>query len=199
MAKHDLYALRGAGILAVVAAAFVAGPEVGTRLGAAFDWKGPRIAGPSFRIDGWIDPPLYTRTPPLMIDLARGQSLKAPAHSTVVIRIAGEGSAEVKPGKGLTSLPPKAGQRTDLREERYTLNGSSELTVSTGFAQSVTLTIEAIPDRLPEIAFTTPPEVNARGTFTLAYKGKDDYGITSTEGLVEKAEGGVGRSLVAPP
>jgi uncharacterized protein (TIGR02302 family) len=199
MPRRDRYALRAAGLLALVTSAFVAGPEIGSRLAAAFDWRDPEVATASFRIDGWIDPPLYTRTPPLMIDLARGQSLRAPVNSTVVIRIAGEGSAEVKPGKGLTPLPPKAGQRADMREERYTLNGSSELTVSTGFAQSVTLTIEAIPDRLPEIAFTTPPEVNARGTFTLSYKGKDDYGITALEGTVEKADNSRGRSLVPAP
>ena len=29
--------------------------------------------------------------------------------------------------------------------------------------------------------------MNARGTFTLIYKGKDDYGITSAEGVVERA------------
>jgi len=63
----------------------------------------------------------------------------------------------------------------------------------------VTLTIEAIPDRLPEIAFTTPPEVNARGTFTLSYKGKDDYGIASLDGIVEKADNSKGRSLVPAP
>jgi uncharacterized protein (TIGR02302 family) len=199
MPRRDRYALRAAGLLALVTSAFVAGPEIGSRLAAAFDWRDAQTATASFRIDGWIDPPLYTRTPPLMIDLARGQSLKAPIHSTVVIRVAGEGSAEVKPGKGLTPLPPKAGQRTDMREERYKLEGSSELTVSTGFANSVTLTIEAIPDRLPEIAFTTPPEVNARGTFTLSYKGKDDYGITALEGIVEKADSGKGRSLVPAP
>ncbi|MBF9198191.1 TIGR02302 family protein [Microvirga terrestris] len=199
MPRRDRYAVRAAGLLALVTSAFVAGPEIGSRLAAAFDWRDPKIATASFRIDGWIDPPLYTRTPPLMIDLARGQNLKAPVHSTVVVRIAGEGNAEVKPGKGLTPLPPKAGQRADMREERYTLEGSSELTVSTGFAHSVTLTIEAIPDRMPEVAFTTPPEVNARGTFTLSYKGKDDYGINALEGIVEKADNSRGRSLVPAP
>ncbi len=199
MPRRDRFALRAAGLLALVTSAFVAGPEIGSRLAAAFDWRDAETATAPFRIDGWIDPPLYTRTPPLMIDLARGQSLNAPIHSTVVIRIAGEGSAQVKPGKGLAPLPPKTGQRADMREERYKLEGSSELTVSTGFANSVTLTIEAIPDRLPEIAFTTPPEVNARGTFTLSYKGKDDYGIVSLEGIVEKADKSRGRSLVPAP
>ncbi|MET0528256.1 MAG: TIGR02302 family protein, partial [Microvirga sp.] len=200
MPRRDRYALRAAGILALVTSAFVAGPEIGSRLAAAFDWRNVQAAGPSFRIDGWIDPPLYTRMPPLMIDLAKGQSLRAPIRSTLVIRIAGEGTAEISHGKGLTALPPKGNQRADLREDRYTLDGSTELTVKTGFANSVTLNIEAIPDRMPEIAFAGPPEVNARGTFTLMYKGKDDYGISSIEGVVEKADGSKGRSLVpAPP
>jgi uncharacterized protein (TIGR02302 family) len=199
MPRRDRYALRAAGLLAVVTSAFVAGPELGSRLGAAFDWREKVASGPTFRVDGWVDPPLYTRMPPLMIDLARGQTLRAPVNSTVVIRLAGEGKAEITPGQGLAALPPKGNQRADLREERYVLNGSSELTISTGFAQSVTLTLEAIPDRAPEIAFTKPPEVNARGTFTLSYKGKDDYGITALEGVVAKADG-KGRSLVpAPP
>jgi uncharacterized protein (TIGR02302 family) len=200
MPRRDRYALRAAGILALVTSAFVAGPEIGSRLKAAFDWREASASAPSFRIDGWIDPPLYTRMPPLMIDLAKSQSLRAPIHSTIVIRVAGDGTAEIKAGKALTALPPKGNQRADLREERYTLDGSGELTVSTGFAHSVTLNLEAIPDRIPEIAFAGPPEINARGTFTLVYKGKDDYGITSLEGLVEKADGSKGRSLVpAPP
>jgi uncharacterized protein (TIGR02302 family) len=199
MPRHDRYALRAAGLLALVASAFVAGPEIGSRLMAAFDWRHIDASAPAFRVDGWIDPPLYTRMPPLMIDLAREQRLRAPINSTVVIRVAGEGNAEVTPGQGLTPLAPKGNQRADLREERFTLEGSSELSIRTGFAQSARLSIEAIPDTPPEIAFAAPPEVNARGTFTLLYKGKDDYGITSTEGLVEKAEGGKGLSLVAAP
>ncbi|MFD0461258.1 DUF4175 family protein [Microvirga aerilata] len=63
MARRDRYALRAAGLLAVVTSAFVAGPEIGLRLAAAFDWRKIETASPSFRIDGWIDPPLYTRSP----------------------------------------------------------------------------------------------------------------------------------------
>ncbi|HZH51163.1 MAG TPA: TIGR02302 family protein [Microvirga sp.] len=199
MPRHDRYALRAAGLLALVASAFVAGPEIGSRLAAAFDWRQLEASAPAFRIDGWIDPPLYTRMPPLMIDLAKGQNMRAPINSTVVVRIAGEGNAEVTPGQGLVPLPAKGNQRVDLREERFTLQGSGELSIRTGFAQGVKLTIEAIPDDPPIVAFANPPEINARGTFTLSYKGQDDYGITSTEGIVEKAEGGKGRSLVDAP
>ncbi|QFU15350.1 TIGR02302 family protein [Microvirga thermotolerans] len=199
MPRHDRFALRAAAVLSVIASAFVAGPEIGSRLAAAFDRSAPGAGAPGFRIDGWIDPPLYTRTPPLMIDLAKGQHLKAPARSTVVIRVAGEGHAEISPGKGLAALPPKGGQRADLREERFTLENSADLTVRTGLASSVTLSIEAVPDRPPEVTFAGPPEVNPRGVFTLAYKARDDYGIASAEGLVEKSKGPRERSLVQAP
>ena len=69
-----------------------------------------------------------------MIDLAKSQTLRAPVHSTVVIRIAGEGKAEITPGAGLKPLPPKQNARADLREERFALEANSEISVKTGFA-----------------------------------------------------------------
>ncbi|WP_112662343.1 TIGR02302 family protein [Microvirga flavescens] len=199
MPRRDRLALRAAGLLTVAASAFVAGPEIGERLKAAFDWRAPSPRSTAFRVDGWIDPPLYTRLPPLMIDLSQGeQRLRAPVRSTIVIRIAGDGEATVKPERGLTPLPETATRRQDLREQRFTLDGGAELSVKTGFSHAMRLIVEAVPDSPPEIAFTGQPEVNARGTFTLAYKGKDDYGISSIEGLVEKADI-KGRSLVPAP
>ncbi len=199
MPKRDRYAVRAAGLLAVIASAFVAGPELGTRLAAAFDWRGPRAAAPTFRVDGWIDPPLYTRTPPLMIDLAGGtQVLRAPVKSTVVLRVAGEGDVSITPGRGLTALPQPESQRTDLREQRFTLEGDAELSVRTGLASGVTLRVDAIPDRPPEISFASPPEVNARGTFNLAYRGRDDYGIAAAEAILEKGDGFRGKRTLVP-
>jgi uncharacterized protein (TIGR02302 family) len=199
MPRRDPRAWRAAGLVAVVTSAFFAGPEVGTRLAAAFDWRAPETA-PTFRVDGWIDPPLYTRTPPLMIDLASTgeQHLRAPVKSTVVIRIAGKGDVTLTPGRGLAALPQPESTRADLREQRFTLTESAELTIRTGIAGGKRLHVEAIPDRAPEIALTAPPELNARGTFNLAYRMKDDYGVVSAEGLVEKGEGLVGRRSLVP-
>lgn len=199
MPRRDRYALRAAGLLAVAASAFVAGPEIGSRLAAPFDWRLPAEAGPGFRVDGWIDPPLYTRTPPLMIDLAAGeQQLRAPVKSTLVIRIAGRGEVTLNPGSGLTPLPAPENQRPDLREHRFTLTGPADLGVRTGIASGLRLRIDAIPDHPPEIVFAGPPETNGRGTFTLNYRAKDDYGLSSAEGLVEKGDASAGRRTLAP-
>jgi uncharacterized protein (TIGR02302 family) len=196
MARRDRYALRGFAIVGVAASAFVAGPEIGARLSAAFDWRTP-AALPSFRVDGWIDPPLYTRMPPLMIDLAAGtQRLRAPVKSTLVIRVAGKADVTVTPGKGLAPLPGPDNPRPDLREERFRLDGDAEVSVRTGLAGGLRLTVEAIPDHPPTISFAGPPESNARGTFNLTYRARDDYGVVSVEGLIE---GGGHRTLVPAP
>uniref|UniRef100_UPI003AB9350D DUF4175 family protein n=1 Tax=[Ruminococcus] torques TaxID=33039 RepID=UPI003AB9350D len=57
--------------------------------------------------------------------------------------------------------------------------------------------MEAIPDTPPEVRRVGALEVNARGTFNLTYRAKDDYGIASAEGLVEALAGT--RSQVPPP
>ncbi|GJE00240.1 hypothetical protein GMJLKIPL_2159 [Methylobacterium isbiliense] len=200
MARRDPYALRAALLLAAVGGAFVAGPEAGERLRAAFDWRGPPAAAPAFRIDGWIDPPLYTRLPPLIVNLAEAdQRLRAPVNATLVIRIAGAAEATVTPGSGLRPAPAAA-QKPGLllREERFVLTGgTADLTVQTGLSRSHRLTVETIPDRPPEIAFAGPLESNGRGTFTLAYRAKDDYGIAGAEGVVEAQTRA--RTLVPPP
>ena len=198
MPRRDRYAVRGAAVVAVVASAFLAGPEAWTRLAAAFDWRAPAAPGPTLRIDGWIDPPLYTRTPPLMIDLAGGeQRLRAPVRSTVVVRVAGKGDVAVTPGAGLAAQPGPENPKPDLREQRFELTGDAELAVRAGLS-GVRLRIEAIPDLPPEVSYAAPPETNARGTFTLTYRAKDDYGVVAMEGLVARGEGYSGRRTLVP-
>ena len=207
MARRDPFALRAALLVATAASLFVAGAEWRPRLLSAFDWQAPPPAGPSFRVDGWIDPPLYTRLPPLVVAMA-GETprLRAPVNSTLIIRIAGHGEAVLAPKVGLKPLPakvPPAGQKpppaaaTDLREDRFQLTGGmADLSITTG---DVTrhLVIETIPDTAPEIQRIGGLDVNARGTFNLTYRAKDDYGIASAEGVVEPLA--QTRALVPPP
>jgi uncharacterized protein (TIGR02302 family) len=200
MPRRDPFALRAGLLVATAATLFVAGPEAGRRLGAAFDWRGIVDPAPSFRVDGWIDPPLYTRLPPLMIDLAAGgQLLRAPVGSTVVIRVAGRGDAEITSSPGLTELPTPAAAKPDLREQRFKLSNSADLDVRTGLTGRTRLSVEVIPDRVPEVALASPPETNPRGGFTLAYRAKDDYGLASAEAVIEQSESAGRRSLVPAP
>jgi uncharacterized protein (TIGR02302 family) len=200
MTRHDPYALRAGLVVAAVATLFVAGPEWRTRIGAAFDWQEPAAPGPNFRVDGWIDPPLYTRLPPLLIAMdGTDQHLRAPVNAQLIVRIAGQGRAAAD-----TTLTPNAGlvpvqgqdARPDLREERYRIVGAAELTIVTPAGRQ-RLTVDAIPDRPPEVTAVGGPEVNGRGTFNLTYRAKDDYGISSAEAVVEPLK--AGRALVPVP
>ncbi len=199
MPRHDPFALRAGLVVAAAASLFVAGPEWRERLGSAFDWREAAAAGPNFRIDGWIDPPLYTRLPPLAIAMSGGeQRLRVPVNSQLIVRIAGEGPAQtvLTPNTGLKPVPGKEA-RPDLREDRFrVVGGQAELTIAAP-GQTQRLIVEAIPDLPPEVRSVGGPEVNGRGTFNLSYRAKDDYGIASAEGIVEPIEGA--RSLVPPP
>ena len=200
MTRRDPYALRAGIVVAAVASLFVAGPEWRARVAAAFDWHEPVAPGPNFRVDGWIDPPLYTRLPPLLIAMdGSDQHLRAPVNAQLIVRIAGQGKAAANttltPNAGLTPIPGQE-DRPDLREERYRIVGGAELVIVTPAGRQK-LTVDAIPDRPPEVTAVGGPEVNGRGTFNLTYRAKDDYGISSAEGVIEPLR--AGRSLAPVP
>ncbi|MCJ2031500.1 TIGR02302 family protein [Methylobacterium sp. J-043] len=222
MPGHDPLALRAGVLVVALAALFVAGPEWRGRVAAAFDWREPQAAAPSFRVDGWIDPPIYTRVPPLIVTMSGTpkdtvQRLRAPVNSTLIVRIAGQGEAELTPNAALVPVAKdekaasarptlqnetrgaKANEtRATLREERFRLaGGTAELGIAASGSEPQRLVIETIPDQPPEVRRVGDLEVNGRGTFNLSYRAKDDYGIASAEGLVEPLK--AGRSLVPVP
>lgn len=201
MPRRDRFAFRAVGILALVASAFVAGPDLTGRLTSAFEWRAPAPAPPAFRVDGWIDPPIHTRIPPLMIDLAAGvQTLRAPVNSTVVVRMAGAGEIKLEPRGGLKAeAPAEAVEGQTLREERFTLSSDAELDLRTDSGQALSLIIESIPDDAPTIALAGPPEVQARGQFNLNYRADDDYGVAVTRGVISLPQAAEGRRTLVPP
>ena len=109
----DRYALRGGIVVALLACAFVAGPQRYARVAAAFDFGEGAAAGASYRLDAWIDPPPYTGKPPVLLDLAASArdpdhplAVSAPAGSVVIIRSSGGSPAEIETTGPL--LPPPA-------------------------------------------------------------------------------------------
>uniref|UniRef100_UPI001E5B572C TIGR02302 family protein n=1 Tax=Methylobacterium sp. Leaf118 TaxID=2876562 RepID=UPI001E5B572C len=218
MPRHDPRALRAGALVAALAALFVAGPEWRPRIAAAFDWREPPAAAPSFRVDGWIDPPIYTRMPPLIVTMsgqagAPVQRLRAPVNATLIVRVAGQGEATLTPNAALVPVAVEEGARKPapraalnqaaetraaLREERFRLvGGTAELGIAASGSEPQRLVIETIPDHPPEVRQIGGIDVNGRGTFTLTYRAKDDYGIASAEGVVEPLK--AGRSLVPVP
>lgn len=216
MAARDRYALRAGALIAVAAAAFVAGPEKYPRVLAAFDWQtnGPIAQG--FRLDAWIDPPPYTGRPPIMLNVkdsaaARRKRIEAPVGSKVVVRSSVGAGVTVETAGALDA--PKPGKPTAAnaakpaaagnREKRWSLRGDGRLVVRRYGNVLAAYDLVAIPDRPPVISLVGEPRRNVRGSLTLRYKIDDDYGVTSAEADFSKpridGKPATGRTLVAPP
>ena len=224
---RDRYALRGAAALAVVATAFIAGPEKYARVLAAFDWRTPGALSQSYRLDAWIDPPAYTGKPPIILSLRdeagaqksnAARKVSAPVGSTIIVRssenanvtIETEGAlhapkAEEKPAGGdvrTSAAPPRQAAISDT-ESRWTLRGDARLVLKRFGAVVAVFDINSIPDRAPKITLKETVRPNARGSLTIGYKIEDDYGVIGAEATFTKPVIGgrpvSGRSLVEPP
>jgi uncharacterized protein (TIGR02302 family) len=77
LALRDPMALRALILFLVVASFFAAPGERMKRIAAAFDWNGV-VAAANFRIDAWVNPPIYTGRAPVMLQgLRPGQAVTA--------------------------------------------------------------------------------------------------------------------------
>lgn len=204
-AQFDRYGLRGGLIVALVAAAFIAGSERSWRLALAFDWRGAgAFETASSRADGWIDPPAYTHLPPLMLDLsgAGQREVTAPINSILVLRFSGqrgsfwENSIETT-GK-LQAQPVAQTDNSGIIERRYLVSGASDLSVRTP-GGTAHLTINVIPDHPPTIAFNDRPETTRRGGLTISYKAGDDYGVIAAQAVVSLPGEEAEQALVPAP
>ncbi|HSM40892.1 MAG TPA: DUF4175 family protein, partial [Afifellaceae bacterium] len=105
MARRDPNAWRFVVPVLLAAAFFVANGEYLNRLGEAFTAvTAPVPATVSARIDAWIDPPAYTRQPPVFLtrertetDLAVADALRpsVPEHSVLTVRVVAEEAPRV--------------------------------------------------------------------------------------------------------
>ena len=197
LARRDPFALRALALVAAVAAGFVAGDEKNARLAAAFDWRaGDRLLGASDRIDAWFEPPAYTGRPAIVLG-PQGGAVEAPIGALLHLR---PESAHVSIDGALslaasdTSDAPGVVKPDNPPAPAYRLTGAARLTLPDGRRFEVT----AIPDLPPSAELTERPRNNVRGSMTLAYEARDDYGVAGMEAVFETKPGGR-RALYAPP
>jgi len=205
MADRDRRALRAIPVLALVTAAFVAGPDWRDRLssGFAWNWRFDLAAQNASRLDGWIDPPRYTRRPPVMLDLASGAApagpMRVPVNSILVVQAAGD-DLTVSAGSGLAPAPGEAGDAppAGLQRVRYRITGDGEVSIRAGGGAHV-IQFQAISDQPPKVTLKGKPAGGARGSLTITYTATDDYGLASGRAGIRRIGGGAGRSLAEPP
>jgi uncharacterized protein (TIGR02302 family) len=207
LAKRDPWALRIVALLAACGAGIAAGPEWRGRLMQPFDWKSAPLPVAGSRIDGWIDPPAYTRVAPTILTIAAGEAartVKAPVNSTLVIRAAGASDLSITTSGGLAAIESDKKPADGAIEKRWTIAENGTVEVKRGLQTLARLSFEPIADQPPTVSMTQPPQGNARGTLTLNYRMEDDYGLVAAEAIFERiapsaAGGRPPRPLVAAP
>jgi len=192
LVERDRYALRAMALLAVVATAFVAGPEKEARVLAAFDWRTEGALSQGYRLDAWVDPPAYTGKPPVILNLRdeagakASRRVQAPAGSIIVVRSSQGSNVSVDIAGGLEVAKTDEGAAkakapaTDA-EQRWTLKGDSKLVLKRFGSVISTFDLNMIPDHPPTITLRGEAKRNSRGSLTLGYKIDDDYGVTGAE------------------
>jgi uncharacterized protein (TIGR02302 family) len=134
MVDFDRYALRAGVLVALVASAFVAGPEKYARVASAFDWSAAAIGSDAYRVDAWIDPPPYTGRAPVLLKLGSAEAgnaehpekIAVPIGSTVIVRASG-GNLRLETRGGLEVPKPARKADTSNTGKAAATGGRGEL------------------------------------------------------------------------
>lgn len=219
--RNDPWALRA--IAAVIAfAAF--GYSLGHQSGSIADAFQPPVdrAALLSRLDAWINPPTYTRKPPIYLtrqaanqstDQVDGamsiQAAEVPTGSEFVVRFVGEGDVQLAflDGEGTHTVEPeqtrqgasaKAAAETQFS---HTLGSSGVMAFYSRGEEIARWPVDVLADLRPSIRFSEIPSAALSGSLQMRYEVEDDYGVVGAQAdirsAIEQDEGA--RPLVEAP
>lgn len=222
IASHDRFGLRALpALLVVVAFAYSYSNGGGFLADAVSPSQKDAQTNPDLRIDAWLTPPSYTGRAPIFltgVQTAATDKVQVPQYSQLTVRVTGEGSESVK------FLGTEDGVQRDVPLQTESEGQAKGKTASAEATTAATKTIaprtyamkltesgdlfvngqqwlfDIIADRPPEILFDKPPRRAVNGALEIAFTGKDDYGISKAEALIEPIEPpAVGAKPLFPP
>ncbi len=199
----DPVGLRAGIGIALIIALVAARNDPIPRLSAAFmpDLSGMGATG-DITVDAWIDPPAYTGRAPILLERnTRAGPLAAPVNSVFFATVNGSGA------------PPALRVLTDGEEEvattfeelapqtyriRHQIDASAALAVRHNGQDLANWSVNVVPDLPPSVRFARPPSATRRGSVSVSYEARDDYGLASTvlEIRLLDEDGGVGEEVL---
>ncbi|MBA2587506.1 MAG: TIGR02302 family protein [Alphaproteobacteria bacterium] len=193
IAERDPQGLRWYLLIAVAVGLVLARSDTGTRLVSAFDSG----AGAAASLDAWIDPPPYTGLPLTSLHIGDTSVIRVPQGSVLNLRVHG---APRTPGlaAGNNAAPRFAGEDGEY-SSNVILSTNARVRVQVGGHAIGKWNIQAVPDAAPTIAFTAKPSPTEQKATQFAFKGSDDYGISSARAVLaplKTSGGGHGKPLV---
>ena len=184
LGQRDPHRLRYAVLVFLIAGLAWAGTDWGKRLQLAFT-PDTGTAASAASLDAWINPPAYTGEAPLYLQhTADGDgAISVPTGSELVMRVhAARGVPH------LTLEPePRAARFTGSSGEygaNVHLTHDSFVRVLADGKLLARLSIKAIPDAPPVIAFSAPPSKTARDAVKISFTAGDDYGVVSARAII---------------
>lgn len=175
--------------------------SAGGRLGDAFQFH----TNPEkilTRLDLWINPPDYTRKPPIYLSAEgkhqAGQILSVPQFSQLAGRFAGAGDisiwyqrADDTKGSSKIEIVPETvtGDNPDSVVERvytFKIETNGSITAMSRNTQISQWSFNIIKDNKPVIRFEKEPDSSLAGSLQLSYHVEDDYGVIEAIGRVEQ-------------
>ncbi len=178
LARRDRIALRGALVVALVAAFAIAGRDAPNRVAVALEPSMPRPAAPQpAEWQAWITPPAYTRMAPIFLksDVA---SATAPTGSQLTANVTGGTSTPQLSLSGRTQ-PFQALDQTSFQAER-TLADGGRLAIRREGRDLAAWEITIVADLPPVVAWADKPGPAPAGQqLRLPWRASDDYGVAS--------------------
>ena len=192
--RFDPFAVRSILPVLAFAAFFFSFSPVGGKLSDSY-LKQESTEELLTRMDAWINPPSYTRNPPIYLSLNQGEqqikSLIVPTGSEFFLRIIGNNDVRLLLGekgreKAVKPDAPENGA-TEI-EYKLALEEESVIRLMHRDEELAQWGIALIDDEAPEIAFLEQPRSALSGSLELGYSVKDDYGVTSARAIIKSLE-----------
>ena len=213
LVRLDSLALRTLVILLLFVGLAVGREEWAARLASAVTPSlalGPPAAPASLTV--WIDPPDYTRLPPLYLDPAAGSAPgegSPPAESSnpaedgtlaevgakpVEIPLGSTILAQVQGGRGVPQLDLGVGAEAfgqvaaDTYEITRVLDSGERLVVVQDKQTLADWPVRILPDAAPDIVYLSPPSRTQRQILRLEYQAEDDYGLVEVSAEIRRVD-----------
>ena len=201
LARRDPLALRFLALMIFFIGFLVSDGPLGLRLGNAF--KGSLIgihSGQTVTLDAWIDPPDYTRIPPVILGrdgrkLAQGEirdgngekvlsDLAKRMAAQVVVPTGSEIVLRVNQADELPVFVGADGEETEFTREgqgqyahKRVLNSDGTYGVHLDGDRLAEWSIRVLPDHAPTVSFKGPAQITMRDSLFISYLAQDDYGV----------------------
>jgi uncharacterized protein (TIGR02302 family) len=181
LAALDRRALRGALVVALVAAVGVAGPDAKLRLARALQpaWV-PAPALPGTELQAWITPPAYTGLAPLFLK-TDGAAVSVPTASHLTVSVTG-GTGEPSLTLAGTALGFQALDATSFQADADLASGG-RLAVRRGGREIAGWDLTVVANAAPVVAWPEPPGAARSGDRApqtrLPWQVSDEYGVVN--------------------